>query len=347
MANPYTDTITKITRINRTFHTMTQNIVKIYNKLTYILFICATGCQTYPNLLYWISFKVHMQYYIYKTTNRINGKSYIGQHKVPSNPEAFMRYLGSGIAIKSAIQQYGKSCFTKEILEYIDDDYKHLTVSEREKYYITLYNTISPNGYNISPGGEGGCTGESHRKSVITKMKNGYRPSEEVKRKISLANKGRPKSTIHKQHLSEHHRYKHSHLIVFEDGRPPKSTMDSVHQIAAQYHIAERSLIRASMRNIFISGIKLPEYYDARWELHWKLTQYGLFRNPINNKLVTYMSMQHTYNYYKSKLTDLPNVLNCFETFTEEYLCKQTKPLNIQLLKNSDLFTQTIDLRIT
>lgn len=54
MANPYTDTIAKITRINRMFHTMARNIVKIYNKLTYILFIFATGCQTYTHLLYYM-----------------------------------------------------------------------------------------------------------------------------------------------------------------------------------------------------------------------------------------------------------------------------------------------------
>lgn len=326
---------------------MVQNIVKNQNKLTYILFISSTGCQTYTHLLYWISSKVHMQYYIYKTTNTVDGKAYIGQHKVPSRPEAFMRYLGTGIAIREAIKKYGKLSFRKEILEYIDDDNKHTKVSEREKYYIALHNTIVPHGYNISLGGEGGCTEESHRKSVLTKKINGYRHSAETKAKMSAAAKGKPKSDTHKAHLSEHHRYKHSHLIVFEDGSPSKSTMDSVHQIAAQYHIAARSLIRASMRNIFISGIKLPEYYDARWELHWKLTQYGLFRNPINNKLVTYRSMQHTYNYYKSTPSALPNVLNYCETFTEEYLCKQTKPLNIQLLKNSELFTQTIDLHIT
>ena len=46
-----------------------------------------------------------MQYYIYKTTNTIDGKSYIGQHKVPSKPEAFMRYLGTGIAIRDAIKK--------------------------------------------------------------------------------------------------------------------------------------------------------------------------------------------------------------------------------------------------
>ena len=288
-----------------------------------------------------------MQYYIYKTTNTLDGKSYIGQHKVPSKPEAFMRYLGTGIAIRDAIKKYGRSAFIKEILEYIDDDEKHATVSEREKYYIALHNTIAPNGYNISPGGEGGCTEESHRKSVLTKQKNGYRPSAETKRKMSLAAKGRPKSELHKKHLSEHHRFKHMHVIKFSDGRPNMSTTDSVHQIATQYNIAERSLIRASMRNIFINGIQLPEYYDARWELHWQLTHYGLFRNPITNQLVTYRSLQTTYNQYKNTPSALSNVLSYFETFTEEYLCKQVKPLNIQLLKNSELFQQTISLRIT
>ena len=65
-----------------------------------------------------------MQYYIYKITNKINGKSYVGQHKVYPG-EAFNRYMGKGIAIRLAIQKYVKENFTKAILEEIDDHEKH------------------------------------------------------------------------------------------------------------------------------------------------------------------------------------------------------------------------------
>jgi len=53
---------------------------------------------------------------IYKTTNKINGKIYIGKDTT-SNPQ----YLGSGKLIKRAILKYGVENFTKEILDQTDD----------------------------------------------------------------------------------------------------------------------------------------------------------------------------------------------------------------------------------
>ena len=49
-----------------------------------------------------------MQYYIYKITNQLNGKIYIGQHLVPKYHETFRRYMGSGIAITEAYEKYGR-----------------------------------------------------------------------------------------------------------------------------------------------------------------------------------------------------------------------------------------------
>ena len=52
------------------------------------------------------------QYYVYLTTNLINGKKYIGQYygEVDDN------YIGSGSTLKKAINKYGKGNFKKEIL---------------------------------------------------------------------------------------------------------------------------------------------------------------------------------------------------------------------------------------
>ena len=54
--------------------------------------------------------------YIYKTTNLINGKIYVGQHKCSKN-SIDESYIGSGIYLKHAIEYYGKNNFKCEILE--------------------------------------------------------------------------------------------------------------------------------------------------------------------------------------------------------------------------------------
>lgn len=89
-------------------------------------------------------------YYIYKITNKINGKIYVGRHKTCKN-EPFDRYWGSGPLIKQAIKKYGKENFKKEILEECTKD----TVATREIYWIDKLGAREGN-YNITAGGPGG-----------------------------------------------------------------------------------------------------------------------------------------------------------------------------------------------
>lgn len=114
--------------------------------------------------------------YIYKITNTINNKSYIG---VTSEMVAQTRWKGHIRAINrgkgcpalgAAIKKYGISVFrfTILIICFDDDIYKF------EPEYIKKYDTIAPNGYNISAGGRGskGFTGKTHTaeaKAIIGK----------------------------------------------------------------------------------------------------------------------------------------------------------------------------------
>lgn len=90
--------------------------------------------------------------YIYKTTNLINGKIYIG--KKVSNIFLDVNYLGSGKYIRRAINKYGTENFLVEMLETCDSN---SNLNKAEKFWIKHFReTYSNNMYNIADGGEGG-----------------------------------------------------------------------------------------------------------------------------------------------------------------------------------------------
>lgn len=108
--------------------------------------------------------------YIYKTTNTINGKIYIGKKK----SETFLgeKYLGSGIRLNSAISKYGKESFVVELLDSAQD----LTeLNAKEVKYIAEYNSRDPGvGYNIAAGGDGGAVwGDPQNHPSIGKHRSG------------------------------------------------------------------------------------------------------------------------------------------------------------------------------
>lgn len=88
--------------------------------------------------------------YIYETTNLINGKKYIGQHR----SEFFdTRYIGSGIILLEAVKKYGKENFEVKLIRECAND-TELNTAEIE--LIKETNAVdSENYYNIAHGGEG------------------------------------------------------------------------------------------------------------------------------------------------------------------------------------------------
>ena len=90
-----------------------------------------------------------LRYVIYKTTNSLNGRYYIGQHRTKNINDS---YLGSGSIILHAIKKYGKNNFNKIILaECISKD--DLDYVEN---IIVGYHLNDELCYNIKPGGRGG-----------------------------------------------------------------------------------------------------------------------------------------------------------------------------------------------
>ncbi len=106
-------------------------------------------------------------WHLYKITNSINDKIYIGVTSRPTDRKKVHFYNRSQKArslIKNAIDKYGPENFNFEIICTGHRDY----IYDLEVKAIQTYSTISPNGYNIKPGGEGG-TGHKVKSKINDK----------------------------------------------------------------------------------------------------------------------------------------------------------------------------------
>lgn len=136
------------------------------------------------------------KYYIYRITNNINHKTYIGQHKYCKSLLVDDGYMGSGTYLKKAQKKYGIENFSKEIITIA------MSMSEAnvlEKYYIAKERKENNFGcYNIADGGAGGGQKGYHHteeaKKRISETHKGRHVSEETKKKISEYFKGKPRS---------------------------------------------------------------------------------------------------------------------------------------------------------
>lgn len=120
---------------------------------------------------------------IYKTTNLLDNKIYIGKSKY-DNPD----YYGSGVVLNQAIKKYGRDNFKREVIEIVSNDGD---VNAREKYWILFYKSFEREiGYNRTTGGDGGALVGDSLESMRNSLK-GKKLSPETKKKISDSHKGR------------------------------------------------------------------------------------------------------------------------------------------------------------
>lgn len=153
---------------------------------------------------------------IYLRTNSINGKQYVGQATNLKERQYSWNCVSksyAGNVIDNARKKYGVEAFDFEILKECKDD----ELNKWEMYYIKKLNTKTPNGYNMTDGGDGAnglsWSEESKRKqSERFKGKNhpnyGKCFSEEHKRNISKALKGRKFTEEWRRKQSESHKGK-------------------------------------------------------------------------------------------------------------------------------------------
>ena len=129
-------------------------------------------------------------YCIYRTTNLITGESYIGQHKIKGSYDYL--YIGSGILLREALKIYGRKNFKREIIIYGDFTRSQLNKFEKCMIYFERLNGKAE--YNIANGGVG---------DVGVPWNKGVEATDEHKRKVSEALKGRKFSEEHKSKIGK------------------------------------------------------------------------------------------------------------------------------------------------
>lgn len=136
---------------------------------------------------------------IYKITNKINGKIYIGQKSYVGEP-SMESYYGGGVEIKRAVKKYGRENFAREILYSRIRD--QATADSMEMWTIEKYDSTNPKiGYNISKGGKVSEITTDTRNKISTSLKKyfaengcnnkGRKQTDEQKRKKSESQKKR------------------------------------------------------------------------------------------------------------------------------------------------------------
>lgn len=146
-------------------------------------------------------------YCIYRITNLINGKTYIGQHGYKDLND---NYMGSGTNIRRAIAKYGIESFTKDIIVANIKDRE--VIDKLEIKYIAYERLSNGNGcYNIADGGAGsngnkGKPGKPHTEEFKEHQRQrmlGMPRTQEQKDAVSKANKGRKHTEEWKENNSK------------------------------------------------------------------------------------------------------------------------------------------------
>lgn len=166
---------------------------------------------------------------IYKVTNKLNGKIYIGQ-TIQSLKRRFANHACQGHCLYSAIKKYSKENFKIQLLARCNSREE---MNHRESYYIKLFNTLAPNGYNLTSGGPLGASHVYTKRKLSVSHRGialGRKHSEETKKKIALGNTGKKFSPERTSNISKSLKGKISPLRGRKHTEETKQKMSAIHR---------------------------------------------------------------------------------------------------------------------
>jgi group I intron endonuclease len=198
---------------------------------------------------------------IYKTTNLVNGKFYIGQD-LNNNPN----YLGSGLMLNNAIKKYGIENFKKEIIEVCNSKEE---LNEREKFWIKELNSQNrEKGYNISDGGSGGKTWQNYTDLEMIKhtREKRSRSTSERNRRIGgfLKDKNKQRESCIKGNLSRQMKgYKHSEETKMKIGNAHRGKEISEESRKNISNATKEAMENVDMKTLYQQKVKAK--LEAAW----------------------------------------------------------------------------------
>lgn len=273
-------------------------------------------------------------YCIYCITNKINGKTYIGQHRTNNLND---RYMGSGIILYQAFEKYGIKNFSKSILAVTETKE---SINILEKFFIALYRSEGKAEYNMADGGDGGnvLANSSEEKIKLWKLRIGEKSkghtlskearerisrarkkyvfseetrrkigeasrnrhhSEETKLKMSLSQKGKKKKPMSEKG-KENIRLAHLGQIPWNKG---KSLSPLSEETKLKISLAQKGIKKKPMSEIGKENIRKSHLGKTPWDKN-KSTGYHWWNNGIENILSKECPEGFVPGYFGRKLTD-------------------------------------------
>lgn len=177
---------------------------------------------------------------VYKITNKITGKVYIGI----TNQGAGARYrhhwyearIGELAPIHRSMAKYGEENFTLEIIDFADT-YEEL--KEKEKYWIKQYDSVNRDkGYNLTEGGDG-TFGRMHSEETKNKIRQkaiGRKASEETKKKMSDSQKKYKEA--HRAHADVIRLLNQKAVVVYDLDGNKLEEFETTKQCATKYGVS-------------------------------------------------------------------------------------------------------------